>query len=76
MNIGPMNNAMNLIATSQQRLAGAAQQIARAPVRDTTGQEMTRPLVSLLEARTEAMAGAKLVKTADDMIGTLLDVRA
>lgn len=76
MNISPMNNAMNLITTSQHRLAGAAQQIAGATIRETGDQDLTKPMVGLLEARTEAAAGAKLIKTADEMIGTLLDVRA
>ena len=76
MNISPMNNAMNLITTSQHRLASSAQQIASATIRETGTQDLTRPMVGLLEARTEAMAGAKLIKTADEMIGTLLDVRA
>lgn len=58
----------------------AADEIASATrlnkTESTSGADLARSLVQLKQAQTNTAANVKTLKTADQMIGTLLDVRA
>jgi len=77
------SSALNLINTSQQRAANAADEIASASIQnDEVGgserkaQDLFKPIVSLKEAEFEAKAGAKILQTEHKMLGALLDIKA
>ncbi len=60
---------------SQAGLLSASQRIASASL-STPTQDLVEPLVDLKVEKLLFTASAKVVKTADDVIGTLLDVTA
>ncbi len=54
-----------------------AAKIVRAGLSGTNSvMELTTPMVKLLSNRIQAQAAAKVIKTADEMLGTVLDIRA
>ncbi len=53
-----------------RKIAAAVRQETRRPV------EMVPPLLGLMQDRQQAQAAARIIKTGDEMMGTLLDVLA
>lgn len=84
MNINPLASATNLITNAQQKADNAAQTIARLPVQSqevgsTESFEATdlfKPVLSLKEAELETSAATKIIKAQDEMLGSLLDIKA
>lgn len=70
--------AMNYgIQTIQQGFAGLRSDAnAIANANQPGSADITRPLVHLSQDRLEVAMGAKVIKAADDTIGTLLDIMA
>lgn len=78
----------NILATgiqgyqnATQRAGEAAQSIASQSVKDSTTQaidqkDLTTSLVDLKSAEIDARANAKVIESASDLIGSLLDVTA
>ena len=58
-----------------QRAADASQQIAQAGTTQPE-QDLVKPLVELKQAEQQAGASAKVIETADKVLGSLLDIRA
>ncbi|MGM0569713.1 flagellar biosynthesis protein FlgE [Marinobacter sp.] len=80
-----INNALNIgiqgIQDGMQGVEGAARKIARGGVdgpRGTAdgGNGMTESIVDLKLYERSVEASAQVVKTADETLGTLLDIRA
>jgi hypothetical protein len=65
------NSGLEALATSSQKLNQDAQQIA-----NPDNQNMTAPLLDLSQAKLLGQAGADVIRSANQMIGTLLDVLA
>lgn len=84
MNMNPLSGATNLISSAQQKADTAAQTIARLPVQnqEVGGSEkiqstdLFKPILSLKEAEFETSAATKVIKAQDEMLGSLLDIRA
>ncbi len=60
---------------SQSGMLNASERIASANL-STPTQDLVEPLIDLKVEELTFTASAKVIKTADDMIGTLLDVTA
>jgi hypothetical protein len=79
-----MSSATNLISMAQNKAATAAQTIAHMPVdsQEVGGAEkmkandLFKPILSLKEAEFETKAATKVIKAQDEMVGSLLDIRA
>ncbi|WP_271410320.1 hypothetical protein [Pseudomonas sp. Q1-7] len=72
---------LGAIQSGQRRLDQAAGEIASAnvPPADAStqhGAELAGNLVELTVAKLQTQAGAKVVATADDVLGTLIDTHA
>lgn len=84
MNMNPLSSATNLITSAQNKATDAAQTIARLPVQNQevggSGEyqaaDLFKPVLSLKEAEFETSAATKVIKAQDDMLGSLLDVKA
>jgi hypothetical protein len=85
MQVNSSSSAFNIgvqgIQDAQSRLNKAAQGIASQSVTDSTKdsistQSLTSSLVDLKVAENDALANAKVVETASDVLGTLLDITA
>lgn len=84
MNISGPSSAMNSgvlgFQRASQQVDQSAQDLARAGTTTATSVETPRPvdttsaLVSLKSGEQAGMTSAKVVKTADEMMGTLLDI--
>ena len=68
--IGPVSQSLLGISTGFDRLDHAARNIAR----DGAGGDLSGNLVELMRAGHDVKANVAALRTADDMIGTLLDV--
>ncbi|MCM2680904.1 hypothetical protein [Echinimonas agarilytica] len=64
-----VNQAQFTAATSAQTIASSIVEPAQAE-----SSAVTEALVNLTLAEVQSQAGAKLIKTADEMVGTLIDV--
>ena len=78
-----INSALNAglqgFQDAQSRVNQAAQDIASQSVKDSTvdsidTKDLTSSLVDLKVAEIDAKANAKVVQTASDVLGTLLDI--
>ena len=78
-----VDNALNIglqgFQDAQSRLTEAAQDIASQSVTDSTTdsvntQDLTKSLVDLKVAELDAKANANVIKTASDVLGTILDI--
>ncbi|MNF46289.1 hypothetical protein D3C84_274500 [compost metagenome] len=72
---------LGAIQSGQRRLDQAAGEIASAGARPAdlstrSGAELAGNLVELTVAKLQTQAGAKVVATADDVLGTLIDTHA
>ncbi len=70
--IGPLNAGLAGLHANIERLERGAEHVARAGVSDALPDH----LVDMLTSQRGVEASARVVKTADEMIGTLLDVLA
>ncbi|MFP6851528.1 MAG: hypothetical protein VCA57_22925 [Pseudomonas sp.] len=70
--------ASNAVTQPQQPTSTPpANQVNPAPsAAEQTRADLSESLVALREGRNEAEAGAKVVKTADEVLGTLIDTKA
>jgi hypothetical protein len=70
--------ASNAVTQPQQPTSTPpANQVNPAPsAAEQTRTDLAESLVALREGRNEAEAGAKVVKTADEVLGTLIDTKA
>ena len=76
-----LNTAVQGFQEAQSRVNQAAQDIASQTVTDSTEdgidtKDLTTSLVELKVAEHDAQANAKVIQTASDVLGTLLDVEA
>ena len=78
-------NALNIglkgYQNAQSRVNDAAQQIASQSVTDSSSSsinqtDLTTSLVDLKVAELDAKANVKVIQTASELIGSLLDIRA
>ena len=84
MNMNPLSSATNLISSAQQKADTAAQTIARLPVQDQEvggsepikSTDLFKPVLSLKEAELETSAATKVIDAQNEMIGSLLDIKA
>jgi hypothetical protein len=58
-----------------QRAAEASQQIAQAGTTQPE-QDLVKPVVELKQAEQQAAASAKVIETENNILGSLLDIRA
>jgi hypothetical protein len=65
------NNGLEAIATAAQRLNQDAQQIS-----NPADQSLVRPLLDSSQSLLLAQAGAQVIRTSNQTIGTLLDIYA
>ncbi|WP_235978872.1 hypothetical protein [Zestomonas carbonaria] len=83
MQISAFTSGLASLHSGQQRVDRAASEIAanslsRAEVAAVAPNEadLASQLIELERSKLEAQAGAKLVKTADEVLGTLIDTHA
>ncbi|MGX5217767.1 MULTISPECIES: hypothetical protein [Pseudomonas] len=73
------NAGLATVQSGQQRLERAAQTIASGAAPDAAqagSPEITDQLIELRVGQYHAQAGARLLETADEVLGTLIDTRA
>lgn len=82
LNITSTPSALNLFSNAQNKATEAAEKIATLPIRnDEVGsveyksEDIIKPILSLNEAELESSAAVKILKTENEMIGSLLDVK-
>ena len=76
-----LNTALQGFQEAQSRVNQAAHEIASQTVTDSTvdsvdSKDLTTSLVELKVAEHDARANAKVIQTASDVLGTLLDIKA
>ena len=74
-----LNTGLQGFQDAQSRITQAAQDIASQTVSDSTTdsidtQDLTSSLVELKVAEHDAQANAKVIQTASDVLGTILDI--
>ncbi len=69
-NVSALHAGFAGMQAARERLDASARELARDPV----GRDLPEHLVGLLTARHAFAAGAAVVRAADEMTGTLLDV--
>jgi hypothetical protein len=65
------SSGLAALATSSQKLSQDAQQIA-----NPDNENVTNPLLDLSQAKLLTQAGAAIIRTSNQMLGTLLDMFA
>lgn len=71
------SSGLNAVQSGQRRIDQAAFDIASAPVnRNSDAADTADNLVQLSVGKTEAQSGAKVIETSDEVLGTLIDIRA
>jgi flagellar hook protein FlgE len=69
--------ASNTLPTQAPAQTAPAQQVEPNPaLRSTTQPDLAESLVGLTQGRNEVQASARVVETADEVLGTLIDTRA
>ncbi|MFT6733699.1 MAG: hypothetical protein ACJAS9_001889 [Polaribacter sp.] len=89
VNNSALNIGLKGFQDAQSRVVVAAQEIASQSVRDSSSssnvsgdsilinqKDLTTSLVDLKVAELDAKANVKVIQTASDLIGSLLDIRA
>ncbi|MFE8071748.1 hypothetical protein QQM79_11880 [Marinobacteraceae bacterium S3BR75-40.1] len=86
MAVNALNTAVNGLQTQKTRLNGLAQEIASggrvtpqqpaAPESQPATRDLTAPVVELKQTELMYKANAKVFETADETLGTLLDIDA
>jgi hypothetical protein len=74
--LGALQNARAGIQKAVKGLSRDAVQIAQSATQENGADNVVSALVDARQQRLNAQASARVMKTADEMIGTLLDVRA
>ena len=74
--IGMQRSQVSMTQSAQQIAHAGATQRADAPQANSQSQDLTEALVNLKAQSQVFDSSARVVKTADETIGTLLDVRA
>jgi len=74
------SSAVSLISSAQNKAADAAHTIAKLPIAknevgstEFNSKDIIKPVLSLREAEIETSAAVKLLKTEDEMLGSLFD---
>lgn len=71
MNINnSINNSLQGIQKAQNKVTEASKQIVNPEL------DKTKPLVDLVEAKHENAANTKALQTSNDMIGTIINIKA
>jgi hypothetical protein len=70
--LGAIDHGLHAVAAGFERLDRAAGRIAR----QGAGDDLARDLVDLRRASHEVKAGLAVVRTADELVGTILDTFA
>ena len=74
-----MQTGLNGMLNSQSEIQKSAEQIVRAGTVDSdtsTATDFAEPIINMKIEQRVFDASAKIVKTADEMLGTLMDIRA
>ncbi len=72
-----INSALSGMAQNQQRMATAADRISRVGTTSDPGDvDLSRELVNVMESKHGYRANLSVLKAADEMIGSLLDIFA
>jgi len=75
--IPALNSAITGIMRGTNGVRHNAAEIASADtMRGEHGKDLATPLVEMIGHRSQVEASAKVVKTVDEMLGTLIDIRA
>lgn len=74
--IGPFQSGVQGINTGMNNLRIDAHELAIANKDSTETKDIVKPLVNLSVDRTQVAVSAKVIETADEVIGSLLDVMA
>ena len=74
--ISATSSAVQGIQRGLQGLNKNAAEIASAKRMDGDGADDTQPMVEMMENRQQVEASAKVLKTVDETLGSLLDVKA
>ncbi len=74
--ISAMSIGMQGIQKGMDGLRQNAQQIASSVTSNSSGNDIAAPLIDMNLNKLEVELSAKVVKSASDMIGTLLDITA
>jgi urease beta subunit len=75
--IPALNSAITGIMRGTNGVRQNAAEIASADrMRGEPGSDLTTPLVEMIGHRTQAQASAKVIQAVDQMLGTLIDIRA
>ncbi|GAA4504148.1 flagellar biosynthesis protein FlgE [Pseudaeromonas paramecii] len=72
-----MSYGLQGLSRAQQQVEQGSREIASLPVQAESPQskDLTQSVMTLQQGQNEAQAAAKVVKSADDMMGTLIDIR-
>jgi flagellar hook-associated protein FlgK len=73
-----LSTAVSGLQSAQNRLAASAHRVASSQTADAAGSgvSLEQEVVAQLEAKHGFQASLQVVKTADRMLGSLLDIRA
>ena len=71
-----LNAGLAGIQRGLTQLHGAAQRIASSNIDGASPAPLARALVDALEAQIQAEASANVVRRIDEVLGTLIDIRA
>ena len=74
-----MQTGLNGMLNSQSEIQKSAEQIVRAGTVDSdtsTATDFAEPIINMKIEQRVFDASAKIVKTADEMLGTLMDIKA
>ena len=74
-----MNTGLNGMLHAQGEIQKSAEQIVRAGTIDkdtSTAMDFAEPIVNMKIEQRVFDASAKVIKTADEMLGTIMDIRA
>ncbi len=71
-----MSYGMQTIQASQQKMAQAAQDIAGQNANQADIADLTTQLLQMEQAKQMSEAGAKMVETADEALGTVINTTA
>ncbi|WP_409421228.1 flagellar biosynthesis protein FlgE [Pseudaeromonas sp. ZJS20] len=72
-----MSYGLQGLGRAQQQVEQGSREIASLPVQSESSQskDLTQSVMTLQQGQNEAQASARVVKSADDMMGTLIDIR-
>lgn len=71
-----MSAGLHTMQASQQKMAEAAQNVASSNTANNDIADLTTQLVQMEQAENMSQAGAKMVQTADEALGTIINTTA